>query len=74
MGLFSKSPKQKETVERVKDNAREPLQITESKNVFFPIKTKEELEEKKKNLGKDQIIRESSEGNSSYYTLTRMDD
>lgn len=36
--------------------------------------SKEELEEKKKNLGKDQIIRESSEGNSSYYTLTRMDD
>ena len=36
--------------------------------------TKEELEEKKKNLGKDQIIRDSSEGNSSYYTLTRMDD
>ena len=36
--------------------------------------TKEELEEKKKNLEKGQIIRESSEGNSSYYTLTRMDD
>lgn len=47
MGLFSKSPKQKETVERVKENAREPLQINESKNVFFPIKTKEELEEEK---------------------------
>ena len=36
--------------------------------------TKEELEEKKKNLEKGQILRESSEGNSSYYTLTRMDD
>ena len=36
--------------------------------------TKEELEEKKKDLEKGQIIRESSEGNSSYYTLTRMDD
>ena len=36
--------------------------------------TKEELEEKKKNLEKGQIIREHSEGNSSYYTLTRMDD
>ena len=36
--------------------------------------TKEELEEKKKNLEKGQIIRESSEGNSSSYTLTRMDD
>ena len=36
--------------------------------------TKEELEEKKKNLEKGQIIRESSEGNSSYYTLTRMED
>ena len=36
--------------------------------------TKEELEEKKKNLEKGQIIRESSEGNSSYYTLIRMDD
>ena len=36
--------------------------------------TKEELEEKKKNLEKGQIIRESSEGNFSYYTLTRMDD
>ena len=36
--------------------------------------TKEELEEKKKNLEKGQIIREFSEGNSSYYTLTRMDD
>ena len=36
--------------------------------------TKEELEEKKKNLEKGQIIRESSEGNSSYYTLTRLDD
>ena len=36
--------------------------------------TKEELEEKRKNLEKGQIIRESSEGNSSYYTLTRMDD
>ena len=36
--------------------------------------TKEELEEKKKNLEKGQLIRESSEGNSSYYTLTRMDD
>ena len=36
--------------------------------------TKEELEEKKRNLEKGQIIRESSEGNSSYYTLTRMDD
>ena len=36
--------------------------------------TKEELEEKKKNLEKGQIIRESSKGNSSYYTLTRMDD
>ena len=47
MGLFSKSQKQKETVERVKDNAREPLQINESKNVFLPIKTKEELEEEK---------------------------
>ena len=46
MGLFSKSPK-KETVERVKENASEPLQITESKNVFFPIKTLEELEEEK---------------------------
>lgn len=42
MGLFSKSPK-KETVERVKENASEPLKITESKNVFFPFKTKEEL-------------------------------
>ena len=36
--------------------------------------TKEELEEKKKNMEKGQIIRESSEGNSSYYTLTIMDD
>lgn len=36
--------------------------------------TKEELEEKKKNLEKGQIIRESSEEGSSYYTLTRMDD
>ncbi len=36
--------------------------------------TREELEEKKRNLGKDQIIRESSEENSSYYTLTRMED
>ena len=31
MGLFSKSQK-KETVERVKENASEPLQINESKN------------------------------------------
>ena len=36
--------------------------------------TKEELEEKKKNLEKGQIIREAAEGSSSYYTLTRMDD
>ena len=40
----------------------------------FKEEQKAELEEKKKNLEKGQIIRESSEGNSSYYTLTRMDD
>ena len=38
------------------------------------IVTREELEEKKKNLRKDQIIRESSEDNASYYTLTKMDE
>ena len=36
--------------------------------------TREEFEEKKKNLRKDQIIRESSEDNTSYYTLTKMDE
>ena len=36
--------------------------------------TREELEEKKKNLRKDQIIRESSWDNTSYYTLTKMDE
>ena len=36
--------------------------------------TREELEEKKKSLRKDQIIRESSEDNTSYYTLTKMDE
>ena len=36
--------------------------------------TREELEEKKKNLRKDQIIRESSRDNTSYYTLTKMDE
>ena len=36
--------------------------------------TREELEEKKKNLRKDQIIRESSEDNTSYCTLTKMDE
>ena len=46
MGLFTKSPK-KETVERVKEIASEPLQITESNMEFFPIKTKEEAEEEK---------------------------
>lgn len=48
MGLFTKSPK-KETVERVKEIAREPLQITESKimEAFPIIKTKEEAEEEK---------------------------
>ena len=35
---------------------------------------REELEEKKKNLRKDQIIRESSEDNTSYYTLTKMNE
>lgn len=46
MGLFTKSPKE-ETVERVKEIAREQLQITENKMGFFPIKTKEEAEEEK---------------------------
>lgn len=36
--------------------------------------TREELEEKKKSLRKDQIIRESSGDNTSYYTLTKMDE
>ena len=36
--------------------------------------SKEELEERKKNLRKDQIIRESSEDKSSFYTLTKMDE
>lgn len=46
MGLFKKKPLP-ETVERVKEIAREPLQITESKMEFFPIKTKEEAEDEK---------------------------
>lgn len=47
MRLFTKSPKE-ETVERVEDIAREPVQITESKMEVFPIiKTKEEAEEEK---------------------------
>ena len=38
------------------------------------IVTREELEEKKKNLRKDQIIRESPGDNTSYYTLTKMNE
>ena len=38
------------------------------------IVTREELEEKKKNLGRDQIIRESAGDNTSYYTLTKMNE
>lgn len=38
------------------------------------IVTREELEEKKRSLGKDQIIRESSGDNTSYYTLTKMNE
>lgn len=36
-----------ETVERVKEIAREPLRVSESKIEFVPVKTKEEIEEEK---------------------------
>lgn len=57
MGFFKKNEPNPETVERLKEIAREPYAVSDNKMEMFPIKTKAETEEEKWEQRRWELVR-----------------